>query len=689
MAKRSRKKQRAPEVSAPVVQSGAGIAFPRIPGTMTLLHAALIIIAGLVIYWPAVHGDWLWDDYQLISLSPLVHDPNGLWKIWFEPGNLLDYFPLKVTVEWLEWQLWGNDTFGYHLVTLILHLVGSLLVWRLLNKFQLRYAWLGGLLFAVHPAMVESVAWISELKNTLSLPFFLLSVGAFIDYDERGNRRDFFLSIGLFLAAMLCKPSMVMFPFVILLYAWWKRGTVGLRDLKTSAPFFAVSLALGLITVWFLNHHVIGHQSIDLGSPLARFVLMGLSLAFYFSKFFLPIGLAPTYPRWEVDPSSPVQYLPWVVMIGMFVWFWWKRNGWGRHALLGVGFFLLNLAPFTGFTKGSYMQFTWVMDHFLYMPMIGLIGLVIAALGHLEEIGPRAARPCVIGIVAIVLVLCVWGSRDYASKYTDQITVSNYALQLNPRAIPAYQSLGYTYLNSGRVEEAMEQFQQVLRIDPEYSSAHHNLGIALMQKDRIPEAIEHFDRALKVDPDNPTTQANLAIALSKQGHASEAIEHYQVALRLNPNDASIHYNLALTLNGLGRSPEAVREFQEAIRLDPNNAAARHYLGNAFLQADRIPEATEQFEQALRINPDQSEICNNLGSIYGRQGRIADAIAQFQQAVKLNPSYGPAHTNLAYALVQAGRTAEAVAEYQQALRLDPTDARARSELIRLQALPPGK
>jgi hypothetical protein len=154
----------------------------------------------------------------------MTQSPTGLWSIWFEPGSQLDYYPIKASVQWLQWHLWGMDTLGYHLTNVVLHILSALLVWRLLSKFGLRLAWLGGLIFAIHPVQVESVAWIAELKNTLSLPPFLLAMCAWIDYEERGKAKDYFLALGLFLVAMLCKLTVVLFPLVILLYAWWRRG---------------------------------------------------------------------------------------------------------------------------------------------------------------------------------------------------------------------------------------------------------------------------------------------------------------------------------------------------------------------------------------------------------------------------------------------------------------------------------
>jgi hypothetical protein len=166
-----------------------------------LLRAVLIVSAAFWVFAPSLHGDWLMDDDFYVTQNALLNDPARLWKIWFAPGSLIEYYPIEATVQSIQWHFWRMDTLGYHLTSLILHIASALLVWRLLSKFGLRLAWLGGFLFAIHPVTVESVAWISELKNTLSLPFFLLSVCSWIAYSEHGRSRDYLLALGLFIVA--------------------------------------------------------------------------------------------------------------------------------------------------------------------------------------------------------------------------------------------------------------------------------------------------------------------------------------------------------------------------------------------------------------------------------------------------------------------------------------------------------
>jgi protein O-mannosyl-transferase len=504
MAKRSKKKK-------PPSQTVQETVFLRSKpfNSMRLFQALLIVAAVFWIYWPVLHGGWLnWDDDTLISKNDLVHDPFGIVNIWFEPSTLIDYFPLTVSLEWLEWQLWPDNPFCYHLTNVVLHALSALLVWHLFGKLGLRLAWLGGLLFAIHPVMVESVAWITELKNTLSLPPFLLAMCAWIDYERRGRREDYFLALALFLIAMLCKTTMVMFPVIILLYAWWRRGRIGRPEIQESLPFFAISLVIGLTLIAFMRHGV-GEQFIPLGGVLSRLACGGLSLAFYFSKCVLPVGLLPIYPQWDINPPSLVQFLPWPVLGLALYWLWTRRAPWSRNALFGFGFFLINLAPFVGFRAISFMRFVWVMDHFLYLPILGLLALAVAAFEQLDDHLETTRRTCAIGALTVIVIMLAVGSHRYAKTYVDSETLWTYTTHRDPSAWPAHNDLGNVYLDQNRLAEAKIQYEAALRLNPIYPEAHNNLAIILAKMGRLTEAESEFQAALQLQPDLVSAQDNL------------------------------------------------------------------------------------------------------------------------------------------------------------------------------------
>jgi tetratricopeptide (TPR) repeat protein len=737
MAKRYKKKKRNALETIPVVEpETTRVVEPKIEmgeiadskppgadGKLILLRAMLIILAGLWVFCPALRGDWLWDDDRLITDNFQLRSLSGLWNIWFVPGSQWDYYPVEQMALWVEWHLWHTNKLGYHIVTLVLHLLSALLVWRLLGKFGLRLAWLGGLLFAIHPVQVESAAWMAELKNTLSLPPLLLAMIFYLDYEERRKTSDYLLAMGLFLMALLCKITVVMFPVVILLYAWWKRSRIGWSDLKTSAPFFVLSLAVGLITilggVWdrIFNHLAPG--DVPDGGFAARLVLAGQEIAFYFSKSVLPVELLPVYPKWAVDPSSPIHYLPWLVLGGVVWWLWTKRQSWGKHALLGLGFFLINLMPCPGFIPAPNMGYAWTMDHFLYLPIIGLIGLVVAVLGQVEERLTPALRPVGVGMMAVAMALLAWESHSYAGLYINQETLWTYTLARNPEAWPAHNNLGIMLMQSdrfadaieqyeealqlkpdyveahnnlgnvlqqtGRLPEAMEQYKQALWSNPDYVQAHSNLGAALLKTGRIPEAIEQFEQALKLKPDFAEAHNDLGAALQKSGRIPEAIDQFKQASQLEPDDADLHNNLGLCLQKSGRVEEAIEQFKQALQLEPDNAGVHYNLGSALEKMGRISEATEQYEETLRFNPDYAEAHNKVGIALFQKGQVDEAIAHFQKALEINSNYADAHNSLGIALFKKGEMDKAIAQFQEAIRLDPDNSSMQNNLAKVEAM----
>jgi tetratricopeptide (TPR) repeat protein len=583
-----------------------------------LLEAALIIGLGLWIYAPAFRGDWLWDDDWYITRQPLLRDIGGLWKIWVQPGSFFEYYPIEETLLWMQWHLWGTETLGYHLTTVALHIANALMVWRLLDKLGLRKAWLGGLLFAVHPVMVDSVAWIAETKNTLSLLPFLFALCAWIDYEAAGKSRDYVLALGLFTVAMLCKITMAPFFALILLYAWWKRGGIGERDFEAAAPFFVVAVVLGWLSLaagqWYNARQTKILDVAPINGFLSHVALAGQALAFYFSHCFWPVNLLPTYPQWTVDPASPLSYLAWPIVAGAIYWLWRRRKSWGRHALLGMGFFLIFLAPFVGFITVSYMAFTWVMDHFLYIPLIGIIGLVVAAIGSMEGRLSVSARPIIRGLIAAMVGLLALEARGYTVAYTDEATLWGYAVERNPNNWMAQDNLAKALLLLNRPQEAAEHFAASLQLRPGRAETYSNLGRALVAMDRVPEALAEFDQALANSPADPEIYNQKGVALLRASRFAEAQAQFERAIQLRPSYAIAIENLGTALAQSGHLPEAIAQFTAALRINPDDADNLDNVGSALLQSGRTDEAVAEFQRALQINPDDARAQQNLANL---------------------------------------------------------------------------
>lgn len=605
----------------------------RATGAGATAGKALAIAAGAVVaLWPAVHGGWLWDDDLEVLHNPLIRDAAGWWKPWITPAGM-DYFPLKDTLHWLQWQLWGDAVVGYHLSNLGLHLLAALLLWRLLGKLGVRQGWIGGLLFAIHPVAVESVAWISEFKNTASLPPLLFSLCAWVDYDDRRKASDLFWSLAWFVAAMLCKTSVVMLPFVLLLLAWWRRRRIGWADLRATAPFFAVSLALGLVTLKFQGHRAMGDAA-PAAALAERITQAGWSILAYARACVLPFQLSPVYEPFHTMLPA---FIPWAVVAATLTGFWFFRAGWGRHALLGAGWFLLNLVPVLGLVPLSYLRVAPRADHFVYISLAGITALAGAAFAAGWEASwgrPPLRRLALTLAGATVVVAFILVSRGHAAIFRDESVLWRETVARSPDAWLARNNLGKVLMGEGSPQLAREQFEAALRLGPVSAEVHTNLGNAL----------------------------------DEMAQPAAAQDQYRAALQIDPAFVGAHYGLGRSLLRAGRPAEAGVELQKAVSLDPAHAAAHNNLGLALAQLGHAREAIVEYERALQLDPRLPEAYLNLGNTHFRSGQIDEAVTQYRKALEINPSYGAAHRNLSAALRALGQEAEARAEAEAARKL---------------------
>lgn len=598
-----KKKNLKPE-SAPV----AAVEAPAEGLEMRLFKVLLIVLAGLFVYAPSFHGDWLWDDDQEITANAVLPDPNGLARIWKgETGA--DYFPLKATVQWVFFQAFKTDRTAWHLLNVSLHLINALLFWKVLSRLGLRQAWLGGLLFAVHPILAESVGWVSELKNTLSLPFLLLAMVTWINFDERGRVGDYVLTVLLYIAAILCKTSVVMFPFVLLLYSWWRsvqpdRSSVAVssgwldgvvkelqrflpislwRPILASIPFFLISLGMGLLTIYFQHGRAIGTETIPVGGMLSRTATAGISMWFYLYKTILPVGLLPIYPRWEVDPPPLWMFLAWPAMGALLFWLWTKRKTWGSHALLGLGFFLINLFPILGFIKMSYMRITWAADHFLYLPALGLFGLAAAAAGSLYGRSSRSNQSLLLVLgTGIFLTLAIMGHR-HAGVFANEYEMWTYTLKHNPDAWQAHSRLGKVMLERGDNDKAFYHIKRSVELRPDLAETHNNYGAMLEKKGDTEGAVEQLRIASRIAPDIGIYKVNLGSLLVRLGKYQEGREVYADLVKMDPNNPTFLCNLGVAQYFLGENDAAIESFEQALKISPNLKDARENLNQAKLK----------------------------------------------------------------------------------------------------------
>jgi tetratricopeptide (TPR) repeat protein len=685
---------------------------PMAAGTMQrsklwLLFPALLL-ATLAAYQPAWHGGMLWDDDAHIT-SGALRTSEGLWRIWFDLGATQQYYPVVHSVFRFLFKLWGENTLGYHLINIVLQALSAFLLAVILRRLAVPGAFLAAAIFALHPVHVESVAWITELKNTLSGALVLGSALAYLHFDDTRRKRFYALALALFVPAVLSKTVTATLPVALLVLFWWRRGSIHRRrDVLPLTPFFALGIAAGLLTAW-VERTLIGAYGAEFQFTfIERVLIAGRVIWFYLAKLFWPSNLIFIYPRWQVSQAIWWQYLYPLGVLALLAGLWFLRKR-SRAPLAALLLFCGMLFPALGFFNVYPFRFSFVADHFQYLasiPIIALAAAGLATVAHRWRLQPLQAAAAMMAIAAPLALLTWFQSRQYADAETlyrttisrnpscwmahnnvgilklpghveEAIAHFKEALRLKPDYAEAHNNLGHALETQGRIEEALAQYREALRVYPDYFEAHSNIGVALQRLGR-PEALEHLREAVRLRPDIADAHNNLGNLLHSLGHHEEARVQYEEALRLKPDFPEAHNSLGITLRELGRAG-ALAHFQEALRLKPDFVEARNNLGNALRAEGRLEEAMAQYREVLNLKPDNPEAHYNLGIAFQVMGRTEEAMAQYKEALRLNPGYAEAHLNLGYSLQGLGRLEEAAEEYRETLRLRPGDAEGHFNL----------
>ena len=561
------------------------------------MAAGLLLAMTFAAYWPVKNAGIIWDDDEYIIDNPTLLDPSGIWRIWFDLRSSHEYYPLVYTTFWLEYSLTETDLNlpVSHSLNVVLHALCAVVLWRVLKRLGTGGAWFAAAVFAVHPVAVESVAWLVERKNTLSLLMALLSLLMFLRFEDavegdvvpaaaaegdplpaRGDRRSFhpvpyLAALGLFALALTAKTAVAMLPVVVLLLAWWRRGRFRRADVVRMVPFFIVAVALGLITVLVESRFNIGSGTPRPEGPWSRLVAAGWCIWFYLAKSVWPVGLSMIYTRWNVSPATAVSWVPLAGLLALFLITWSRRSAWARPVVAALLTFVVLILPVLGTVDIAYFQHSIVADHFQYFALISPVCLgAAAAAGFVGRLAPSPARRILTvgGAVAVLVVLsCLTWHR------------------------------GALYVNS------TDLWFDAVRKNPLSWAAHFNLGNDLLDDGRFAEAAAHYRQSLSIHYLNSRGHNNLAALLAKQGKNEEAIMHMREAVRLRPADAGLRTSLGRLLARGAKLEAAIKNFRKAIGIDPDHVQAHFLLGAALMKVGRPDEAVDELRRALELNPD--------------------------------------------------------------------------------------
>jgi tetratricopeptide (TPR) repeat protein len=659
----------------------------RIPFWRRAWFQALVLLALVFIaYIQVFRAGFIWDDESHLTRNPCVIGPLGLKEIWTTAQAV--YYPLVLTTFWVLHKVVGLNPLSFHALNILFHAVSAILLWRVLRLLEVRGAWLGAALWALHPVMVQSVAWVTELKNTQSCVFYLLSILFFLKWMDQGRavsrapkRRTgerrflvFALSLLFFLLATLSKPSVVMLPFVLALCIWWMRGNIRWRDGLALVPFALISVVASAWTIWEQRFHARAVGPDWVQTFPERLIIAGKAIWFYLGKLVWPHPLIFIYPRWKIDSSTAVAYLPLLAAIAGVVALWFIRAKWSRSLFFAAAYYVVSLFPVLGFFSVYFFRYSFVSDHFQYLASMGPLALTGAGVATLLRLygtradfvshpgaAPRSSSTIVSprrrlvlsgGLCGILLASLGFLTWRQTAQYHDLSALYTATLQKNPGCWMAHYNLGILLSQEGEADQAMDHYRQAVVLRPDYAEAHYNLGRLLVEHGQLTDAIAHYERAAAINPADAEAQNNLGVTLFGTGRGDDAIAHYQKALGIRPDYAEASCNLADALIAKGDFNGAIAQYKVCLAAVPDQEEAQYNLASALLREGRTDEAIVEYQKVLHIHPESADAHANLGIAWLARGRDRDAMAEYTKALQISPENLAALSNLAWLLATA-------------------------------------
>jgi len=555
----------------------AGAVAQRLPSWLSRdwVWGLILVLAVIVTYQPVWWAGYIWDDDAHLTANPCIVGPLGFKEIW--TTSYADISPLTRSTFWLEHALWGLAPLPYHLVNVFQQAACAVLLWRVLLSLKIPGAWLGAALWAVHPVEVESVAWISEMKNTESGLFFLLSILFFVRWlksrgtgERNGGGWYYALTLVFAALAMASKSSTVILPVVLCLCAWWIEGRWHWRNLARVAPIFLMSIAASAVSMWMQKLQLVTDTDPQwVRTWPERMAGAGDAVWFYLGKLVWPHPLITVYPRWKIDAGEWISYMPLLAVIVVLFILWLKRDSWSRPWFFVFTYFLAALLPVLGLVDNTIFRYSLVFDHLQYLASMGPLALAGAGIVRLSDFVIPEKLWLRIALCAGLLLTLGLLSWQRAWAYESEETLWTDALAKNPNCWVGYNNLGIALCQNGQADEAKAQFKTALELNPNYADAYYNLGLALVQKRRVDEAIAYYQKALEINPSLPGVHNNLGNALFQEERVDEAMAQYQKAFGINPVEANAFINLGLAKEVQGDLDGALLNFRRFGELAPH------------------------------------------------------------------------------------------------------------------------
>ena len=623
--------------------------------------AGLIGLLVLAAFLPAVAFGFVnWDDDRYVYDNPLVLgglSAAGVWRSFTETV-FFNWAPLTVLSYQLDATLYGPNPRGFHLTSVVVHAVAAAVLFVALLRMTAA-PWRSAaatLLFAIHPLRVESVAWVAERKDVLSVFFLMLALLAYERFCRRPGSGRYAAVFAAMLTSLLCKATLVTLPVLLVLLDAWPLGRISLpgvarpvrgdggpspyparsrRDvLAEKLPLVLLSLLFVVVTLWTQRAAIQSEEAMPFWS--ARLPNAVGSSAWYVLRTFWPTGLHPVYRHagiqdgtgWIV-PGSAAVIVAMIVVAG--------RAGRRIPALpVGIAWFLVSLLPVLGLV--AQQGFQSHADRFTYVPHVGLAMAIVwggASCAARAGLSPKG----IAAIVAAVAVALLALTELQLQTWRNSETLWNHALACDPGNPIAHYNLGLVLEAAGHQDEAVDHYRLSLRSDPAYLPARNNLATILIERGWIEEARPHVERALLGERD-PRTFINLAMLLLAERRPAEAAEAAGQAIDADGRSAAAHFVRGRALAAQGLVAGAIGAYESALSLDRTHAQARNNLATSLARAGRLDEAIAHFRVIIAAAPDSPVALQNLATALAEAGRHDEAAAIRRRLEPLVPSPAP-------------------------------------------------
>jgi Flp pilus assembly protein TadD len=513
-------------------------------------------------------------------------------------------------------------------------------------------AWFIGAAFALHPVHVESVAWITERKNVLSGLFYLLSLSAYLRFEDSRRWRWYFAALAAFIAALLSKTVACTLPVVLLMILIHRSGRGAWRRVALLLPLFVFGAVSGLFTA-YLEQTKVGAVGSEWSHPFWQrlLIIAPHAFLFYAGKVLWPQTLCFIYPKWAIEPADARSYL-WIAGCLVAVTAAAVAAYRGRRGpLLLLAFSAITLFPALGFANVYPHRFSWVADHFQYLGSLGFIALyTLLATWAVRLLLAQRASPA-LGTGAAALALLLLGARTFAQSrsYEHAERLWSDTLRTNPDAWLAALNLGIAAGKRGDEAAAVDCFQRVLKFPVAQAEAYDSWGSMLVSLGRPVEAIELHRRAVELKPDDHRRYSNLGIALSLAQRLDEADVAFATALRLRPSTPRTLMNYAALRTRQGRWDEAIEYLRQAVALRPNDLEQRANLADVLMHQERWPEAIEQLRTIQARDPGGFRLGARLVGALLKQGDFRAARSACLAELERRPNDGPLLVTLTFLL----------------------------------------